>query len=329
MATGTNEHPVATGPVAAQRTPLVAVCVATYRRNQLLVQLLDGFEAMTLPDGHDVEIRVVDNDADEGARAVVEQYAGRSRFTVRYTCQPKRNIALTRNKALDLGEADLLAFIDDDEAPTESWLVELIAALGDRFDLVIGDVVPVYERTPPAWIERGRFHHKSSGGAGQPISWNGTRTSNTLLKGHWIYDRGFRFDEQFGRSGAEDTELFKRIHEAGAEFGAAPRSVVTEHIHADQCRAGWLTKRFWRNGINYERLVAGGGGRHPLVRFAARTARATMRLLCAAPLLLVGRADRAVRALTELARAFGGVVGWLSPGSIQKSKGYGSSGCAE
>lgn len=329
MVTGTNEQPVATGTENVRRTPLVAVCVATYRRNVMLARLLDGLESLVLPAGHDIELRIVDNDADEGARSMVEHYAARSRFPVRYTTQRERNIALTRNKALDLGEADLVAFIDDDEVPTDSWLVELIGALGTRFDLVVGDVVPHYGCTPPRWVEAGRFHYKSSGKVGEPIDWKGTRTSNSLLRGHWIYARGLRFDERFGRSGAEDTELFKRIYDEGGQFGAAPRSIVSERIHAEQCTTRWLTRRFWRNGINYERLIAEDNDRHPFVRFVARTGKAGAKLLAATPRLLTGRAEGTVRALTELSRAFGGLVGWLRPKSIERSKGYGSSGCAE
>lgn len=325
--TGTTEPPAVTGSETSQRTPRIAVCVATYRRPHLLLDLLNGLESMALPDGHDVEIRVVDNDQNESARKTVEDCAGRSRFTVRYATQPERNIALTRNKALDAGPADLLAFIDDDEVPTRPWLTELVAGLGDTFDLVIGNVEPKFETEPPAWVERGRFHHKSSGNPGDIIGWNGTRTSNTMLRGSWVYDRGVRFDERYGKSGAEDTEMFKRIHDAGGVFGAAPKSVVLEHVHADQTKLGWLTKRFWNNGINYERLVANDGGRHPLVRFAARTIRGTANLIIGAPLALVGRGDRAAHAILDLSRAFGGLVGWLAPSSIERSSGYRSSGC--
>lgn len=328
-ATGTHESPVATGSAVETHTPRIAVCVATYKRPHLLGALLQGFEAMSTPEGYDVEIRIVDNDADESARATVEDFAGRSRFPVRYTGQPERNIALTRNKALDFGPAELLAFIDDDEVPTHSWLVELVAGLGDRFDLVIGNVEPRFEQTPPAWVTRGAFHHKTSGRAGETIGWNGTRTSNTLLRGKWIYEDGFRFDERFGKSGGEDTQLFKRIQEAGGVFGAAPASVVVETVHKEQCTLAWLRKRFWNNGINYERLVQGDGGRHPLVRFAARAARGTLNLLLGLPLIAFGRGDRAARAVIELSRACGGLVGWLTPSSIERSAGYRSSGCEQ
>ena len=41
------------------------------------------------------------------------------------------------------------------------------------------------------------------------------------------------------------TLAVKRIHDQGGIFGAAPGSVVLEHVHRDQVRLGWLSKRFW------------------------------------------------------------------------------------
>jgi succinoglycan biosynthesis protein ExoM len=321
--------PFLAGPDSSHTKQRIAVCIATYKRPHLLAALLQGLHAVIAPAGYAVELRIIDNDANASAQATVSAFAKRSQRTVHYAVEPVRNIALARNAALDAGPAELLAFIDDDEVPAPNWLIELVHAIGADLDLVIGEVVPQFATEPPAWITRGRFHHKHAGCTGQRIHWNSTRTSNTMLRGTWVYDRGVRFDARFGKTGAEDTELFKRIATAGGVFAAAPAALVHEHVHAEQCRIGWLLQRFWRNGINYERLLSGDGGRHPLYRFAGRTLRGVRKLLLGLPLSLCGRSELLVHAALELARACGGLVAWLSPATAQHSPGYRSSGCEQ
>lgn len=312
---------------AQQDTPHIAVCIATYKRPHLLSELLHSFASVATPAGHSIEIRIVDNDARGSARSTVEHHQRCSRLPIHYACQPERNIARARNAALDMGPADLLAFIDDDETASPSWLVELVAAMHEQTDLAIGNVEPKFEARPPGWVQRGRFHFKGSGDPGDAVPWKSARTSNCALRGHWIYERGLRFDERFGKSGGEDTELFKRIHGLGGVFAAAPRSLVIETVHQEQCRLSWLMQRFWRNGINYERLVARDEQRHPLVRCTARMTWGLLQLALGIPFLVLGRIDFVVHPLLGLARAAGGMVGWLRPDSIEHGPGYRSIGC--
>ena len=308
--------------------PLIAVCVATYRRPALLRRLLDSFTGLALPAGYRVELRVVDNDPEGASRGIVESHPCQERVCVRYGVQPKRNIALTRNMALDMGAADLLAFVDDDEAPATEWLVELVRALGDGVDIAIGDVVPSFEVAPQLWVERGRFHYKDSG-TGSAMGWRGARTSNAMIRGRYVYDFGFRFDPEYGQTGGEDTDFFMRVMMSGARMEAAPLAIVVEHVHRSQLRFSWLARRFWRCGINYERIMSRAGGRHPLLRFGRRLVRGVLFLVGAMPLLLAGRAEYAARALLDLSRAGGGLAGWLRPEWSAKSGGYPSSGVLE
>ena len=54
---------------------------------------------------------------------------------------------------------DFLAFIDDDETASESWLVRLIeTAEATEADVVLGPVQAVYDKNAPRWMARGDFH---------------------------------------------------------------------------------------------------------------------------------------------------------------------------
>jgi succinoglycan biosynthesis protein ExoM len=73
----------------------LSLCIATYRRPERLAAVLFDLTRQTrLPD----EVVVVDNDASESARPVVEaRLAAGSPYPIRYAVQPQKNISLTRN----------------------------------------------------------------------------------------------------------------------------------------------------------------------------------------------------------------------------------------
>ena len=69
--------------------------------------------------GSEIEVVVVDNDAERSAAAVVEEArAELPGLRLVYAAEPERNIALARNAAVRLASGDRFAFIDDDEVPS-------------------------------------------------------------------------------------------------------------------------------------------------------------------------------------------------------------------
>ncbi|MFO1053200.1 MAG: WecB/TagA/CpsF family glycosyltransferase [Planctomycetota bacterium] len=309
----------------------LAICIASYRRPQLLKGTLASLLEVELPHGmRNVEVRVVDNDAERTAEATVAAFAAEAapHFKVRYAVEPERSIALARNRALELGPARWIAFIDDDERADRWWMRGLWDALhAGRADASFGRVESILPENAPEWVRRGAFLDKAAGPEGIDLQWERTRTSNTLVDGVWFFDYGFRFDARFGRSGGEDTDLFRRIAAAGGRFRAAPASAVREVAHRDQCRFAWILRRAWRGGANYERLVAGEGSKlAPLWRFVKRAGIGIPAALLALPSALRGRREHLCGALQGLALAGGGLLGWLRPKMFENARGYRSSG---
>src|SRR5271154_3346350 len=194
-------------PVSGMR---IAVCIATFRREQRLAALLDDLSQQNLPPA---EIIVVDNDAAGTARATVEQYRERvTAYPIRYDIQPARNIALTRNRTVELATADWLAFIDDDERAPDLWLSQLAAAVQQySADAVLGPVVPLVPDAAPQWIRRGRFYDFARLGSGEVVPLNRMRFGNILLRGSCLRQEPVPFDPAYGLTTGEDADLLIRL----------------------------------------------------------------------------------------------------------------------
>ena len=116
---------------------LIAVCIATYHRPGMLRSLLLSLRDQVVPEGCNVEFRLVDNDASGSARAVAEEWSLALPGPLRYEIEPEQGVSAARNHALDMGPADLFASIDDDETASPRWLAELVTTL----DRTLADAV--------------------------------------------------------------------------------------------------------------------------------------------------------------------------------------------
>ncbi len=290
---------------------LLAVCVATCRRPEMLKDLLRGLSRLQRPEDVEVEIRIVDNDPLCSGSEVVSEFCltHEMPFTVRFAVLSERNIALARNRALDMGEATYVAFIDDDEIPGEGWLSALMDALQSfGVDAVFGGV---HAELPPqavGWIVRNNIYEKRVGDRFRSLTWRSARTSNALVDGRWFFENGLRFSREFGRTGAEDSDLFFRMSQRGAVFATAPGAEVTEMVPPRRAGFGAVMARNLRGGGNFFRLAVRTRQRPLLVltlagKLLARAFQAVLFL----PLLLVGQPDRTLNAVAGICRAVGGL----------------------
>lgn len=221
----------------------VCVCICTYKRFRYLHRLLTELERQETEDLFDYAIVVVDNDRLASAKQVVESFAQQSRVAVTYSVQPEQNIALTRNKAVENAEGDLVAFIDDDELPDQYWLLELYKAiLTYQVDGILGPVLPDYEKKPPGWVLKGRFFDRPTHPSGHVLEWDSTRTGNVLLKRKLFETDRQWFDPNYG-SGGEDRDFFRRRIADGAVFVWCNEALVYETVPSDRWKRTIMLKR--------------------------------------------------------------------------------------
>ena len=176
-------------------TTRVVLAVATYRRAELLRDLLPLLVAEVDELEDEARVVVVDNDPDGSARAVVERLGSPS---VDYYLEPRPGIAAARNRALEESAgAEALVFIDDDERPGEAWLQTLVAAWKEwRCAAVAGPVVSLFEGSVDPWVETCSTFRRPRRASGTIMA--GAATSNLLLDVGQLSRLGLRFDDRFG-----------------------------------------------------------------------------------------------------------------------------------
>lgn len=249
------------------------VCVCTFRRD-VLEDTLRSFAALRAPLATDVRIIVADNDETPSARAIVERVSPEIGLPVRYIHAPARNISLARNACLDASDADLLAFIDDDETATSDWLAELVQTIDARgADVVLGPVRATYGTGAPLWMVEGEFHST------RPV-WRSGKidagyTCNVLIRTAAPSVAGRRFRPELGRSGGEDTAFFAEVGAAGGIIDYAPQAWVEEIVPEARASLRWLAARRFRMGQTHGRLIARDA---PLARRAVEVVIASSKL---------------------------------------------------
>lgn len=231
----------------------ISVCICAFRRPRHLKSLLEHLERQRTGDRFSFSIVVADNDRRESSRAVVAEFAATSQIAVTYTCEGRQNISLARNEALRHAIGDLVAFIDDDEFPEDSWLMEMLDAL-ERYQVagVLGPTRTRYEEPPPRWIVKGRFWERPDCRTGDLMKWKECRTANVLFRREILAGLHEVFDPIFG-SGGEDQDFFRRMMLSGHIFVWCNEGFVHESIPARRCTRTYLFKRAMlcgRNSIN-------------------------------------------------------------------------------
>jgi len=227
----------------------ITIAICTYKRVEIK-ETLASIAEQVLPEDMQVRVVVADNDVDPTMRKVIEKTANKLGIELTYVHAPSRNISIARNACLNNCKTQWLAFIDDDETASKTWLSELYkTALNENADVVLGPVESVYPNDAPNWIVKCDLHSTT------PVFVDGVietgYTCNTLLNLGSEHLKNERFDLALGKSGGEDTDYFSRVFKKGAKLKYAEKATVCEPVPTGRATLNWLAKRRFRMGQTY------------------------------------------------------------------------------
>ena len=141
---------------------ICSVCIATYKRRQLLRNLLKSIFAQNLPQNINVQIVVVDNDKEKSAEEIIKEFESNDKIWLEYYNQPRKNISVTRNMGVKNSRGEYVLFIDDDETADINWVREHFEAI-KTFNADGCDNFPFRAPLPGTKNRTGRRCHRRPG----------------------------------------------------------------------------------------------------------------------------------------------------------------------
>lgn len=222
---------------------------------------------------------VVDNDgADPAIGDLAAERAKAVGLPLCFQVEPTPGIAAARNAVFAEAfkrDIRLIAMIDDDEWPSEDWLLALDEERRRSNAVIVGGpVFPVFPRGAEQLEAIARFWSvQSQQLQGKPFVFC---TCNFLIDLHAIRDHPRPlFAPEFGLSGGGDTVFFRSLFFAGYPMAWAPKALVHEEVPPSRASVAWMRTRRFRVGnhaVNWESRDQGRG------RTLAKTVMLTARL---------------------------------------------------
>jgi succinoglycan biosynthesis protein ExoM len=226
----------------AETRPHISVCICTYKRPDSLKRLLKELGIQDTGGLFTYSIVVADNDCLRSAQRVVAAFAAESPIAVTYWVEPQQGIARARNTAVRGATGEFVAFIDDDEFPTEHWLRQLLTTLRQyKVDGVLGPVKPHFAVDAPKWVRAGGFYDRPLHPTGLLLKWSKCRTGNVLLERQLFAENSQPFGPEFLQG--EDQDFFKRMIAKGHKFIWCNEAAVYEVVPPARWKRSFLVKR--------------------------------------------------------------------------------------
>jgi glycosyltransferase involved in cell wall biosynthesis len=102
------------------------VAIRTYNGEQNLPILLERLRSQVGTEAINWEVVIVDNNSTDRTASVIEQYQANwpAQFPLNYFFEPEQGAAIARRRAIYEAQGVFIAFLDDDNYPSESWVAE-------------------------------------------------------------------------------------------------------------------------------------------------------------------------------------------------------------
>lgn len=236
-----------------QADTLISIVIPTYRRADMLVDVLKGVraqvEGMSTPEL--VEVLVIDNCPDQTAREAVASYDAGA-MTLRYVHEAQSGVANARNTGVASASGRFVVFLDDDELPAEGWLDTMAAAARSGLTAGFGKVTPLYE-TPPETardildtVFSRHFDMPSGTDLSDYAAYLGT--GNSIFEKSACFDTATPFDPAMNATGGEDVWFIRRLVEKGIKLTWLPDADVAEVVPSSRMTIDYLKRRKFANG---------------------------------------------------------------------------------
>jgi len=289
-------------------TVFCSVLLPTFRRPEGLRRAARSVFAQRTD--FSVELVVVDNSPEYGARDVLTALQAEAPIPVRSAHERRAGIAFARNALVRSAQGEVLAWLDDDQEATQGWLAALVSTLrAQHADVAFG---PVRAIAPP--VRHREVYEKlyaRLGASSDSLIATPLGIGNCVMRAMHLDDYA-PFDVATNETGGEDDRLFDRLAAANARFAWSAQAWVNEHIAPSRLNPQHALKRAFAYGQGpSERAVAtnnlGALAQHVSIGTAQALAYGTI-AACAA----LAHSDAALSLAERAARGAGKAL-WFLP----------------
>jgi glucosyl-dolichyl phosphate glucuronosyltransferase len=236
--------------------PQISIVLCTYNRAASLSKTLSSFENLVTPAGLSWELIIVDNHSNDGTHALVEEFAQRVPFTVRYLFEERQGLSWARNAGIAQAKSDIVAFTDDDVILHREWLVNVNRGF-EEFDCaaLAGRVIPDWIQPKPDWLEMKDQQAVVNFDLGD--EWKEIKIpplgANFAFRKRVFSTYGM-FRTDLGLSGGqrgitcEDTEFGKRLILGGEKIVYSPAAIVYHPVYPHRTTKDFFKTWYYNDG---------------------------------------------------------------------------------
>jgi GT2 family glycosyltransferase len=252
--------------------PLVTIVVCTFNRADLLPGALESLERLTTLGRFTYEVLVVDNASTDDTPRIVRELTTRRPDLFRGVRESRPGVSVARNRGVAEAQGEWIAFFDDDQFADPQWLSELWNLAERRNTECVGGAVrpklPYGSSRRPGPFVRVLLGETVGRDDETPYTRTFAPGCGNLMVRRTVFDRVGLFDETL-TTGGEDTDLFRRIRQAGVVGWYTPTALVWHRIPADRLESDSLLWSATRIGGHVARREK---QEHGTMGFAALTA---------------------------------------------------------
>lgn len=219
-----------------------AICICTYKRDELLLKLMDSIFNQKIDRNIIYDIYIVDNYGQSDIKDMISQM---NRNNIYYFIEKKRGISNARNRCIEEVKKqayEYCIFVDDDEVVEENWLSAILnCAVNYNCNIVVGSLITVYPECTENWIIKSKFFLHNRYETGTVLT--SFPTNNTLINMNLILEDKIYFDEQYGLTGGEDTKLSKTLILKGEKVIHCDEAIAYDVVDLKRLNMKYMLKR--------------------------------------------------------------------------------------
>lgn len=238
--------------------PSIVVVACTYQRNDPLRTLLTAVRvnADLLAGIAQVGVVIVDDNVDQRARAVCDEFTDSFALGLHYCTSGLGNISIGRNIGLEaaLPISDWIAMTDDDCEPVDDWLATYLTMQRQTgVDALTGPCLLEVPVDAPSWLTDQPFHEDGQFRWDDGATMTVAATNNSFFRSEFFRQRPkLRFEPELGIVGGEDMVFFRSAVRHGLTIRFAANAIVRGHEPAERQSFRYQVRsKFWLGNTEF------------------------------------------------------------------------------